>query len=132
MESNSHLATIKNTLLLFMAIVIVMIIKELSGLLIPLAFALFIGILLSPIIEFLERKKWPYTISITVITIFTVAFLFLVGAIIMDTGAQIAEEKDVLLSQVTVKLDGILASVNYLPGFDTIESEGFVSVLNTV
>jgi predicted PurR-regulated permease PerM len=57
MENKIHLVTIKNVLLFFMSIVIVMIIKELGALLIPLAFALFIGLLLQPVIEFLKKKK---------------------------------------------------------------------------
>lgn len=93
MENNIHLVTIKNILLFFMSIVVVMLIKELGGLLIPLAFALFIGLLLQPIIAFLNKKKWPDSVSITVITIITVGFLFLIGAIIKDTGVQIISEK---------------------------------------
>ena len=132
MDSNNTLSSIKNTLLFFMAIVIILIIKELAGLLIPLAFAIFVGILLQPIIAFFDRKKWPYSVSISLITIMTLAFIFLVGVIVADTGAQIVAEKDKLLAQINVRLDGILAQLNHLPGFDTIEAESITDVINKV
>jgi len=132
MENNIHLITIKNTLLFFMSIVLVMIIKELSGLLIPLAFALFIGLLLQPIIEFLRRKSWPYSVIITSITIITIGTLFLIGVIIKDTGVQIVSEKDILLEQISIKLDGIIESVDHLPGLESLEADGFVSLLNRI
>lgn len=132
MDNNIHLVTIKNVLLFFMSIVIIMIIKELSALLIPLTFAFFIGLLLQPIIEFLNTKKWPYSVSITVITIITIGFLFLIGAIINDTAVQIVSEKKVLLDQVSVKLDAIIDDIDHLPGFESLEAEGFVSILRRV
>jgi AI-2 transport protein TqsA len=132
MENNTHLVTIKNVLLFFMSIVLVMIIKELAALLIPLAFALFIALLLQPIIEYLRRKRWPYTVIITTITIITIGTLFLIGAIIKDTGIQIVSEKDVLLEQVSDKLDGIIDSVDHLPGLESLKADGLVSLLNSV
>jgi len=129
MENSTHLVTIKNVLLLFLAIVVTMIIKELGALLIPLTFALFIGLLLQPIIEFLKRKKWPYSLSITLITIFTIGLLFLIGIIIKDTGTQLINEKEELLDQVSVKLDGVIKTLDHLPGFESLGSEGFVSTL---
>ncbi len=132
MDSNPNLVTIKNTLLFFMAIVVILIVKELAGLLIPLAFALFIGILLQPVIAYFERKKWPYSVSISVITILTLGFLFLVGALVVDTGSQIVGEKDKLLGQINTRLDGILSQVEHLPGFDAIESESVTELLGKV
>ena len=85
MLPDNNIVTIKNILLLFMGIVIVLVIKELSALLIPLTFAIFIGILLQPVIAYLDRKGWPYMLSITVITVLTLGFVFLVGLIVFDT-----------------------------------------------
>jgi predicted PurR-regulated permease PerM len=71
-------------------------------------------------------------VSITLITIITIAFLYLIAAIIKDTGVQIINEKEVILDQVSVKLDGIIANVDHLPGFESLEADGFVSLINNV
>lgn len=129
-ENNSRV--IKNILLAFAAIVLVMIIMELSGLLIPLAFALFVGILLSPIIEYLEKKNWPYTVSISVISVLAIGFLFLIGLIIFDTSTQILSQKVKLLGQIEVKFEEILSHFEFIPGVEQMEADGFISVLNKV
>jgi len=128
----SHLKTIKNILMIFAAIVLIVLIKTLSGLLIPLAFALFIGILLSPVIEYLERKNWPYSISITVITIITLGFIFLIGLVVFDTGTQILGEKAKLLSQMEVRFEVILNQLDFIPGVKELEADGFTAALNRI
>ncbi len=130
MDSTSHLKTIKNTLLFFMTILVILIIKELSGLLIPLAFALFIGILLSPIIEYLSKRNWPYTVSITLITVVTIGILFLIGLVIADTATQLVAEKEKLLSQMEVRFERILQDLSFIPGAEELEADGFIAALN--
>ncbi|OEK00763.1 hypothetical protein BFP97_04240 [Roseivirga sp. 4D4] len=129
---NSDVRTIKNILMLFAAILLIVLIKTLSGLLIPLAFALFIGILLSPIIEYLEKKKWPYTVSITMITVLTLGFMFLIGLVIYDTGSQILDEKTKLLAQVEARFEVILSQLEFIPGVKELEADGFTAALNRI
>lgn len=129
---NSDLRTIRNTMLIFAAILGIIIIKTLSGLLIPLAFALFIGILLSPIITYLEKRKWPYTVSITLITVLTLGFIFLIGLIVYDTGLQILDQKEKLLSQIDVRFQEILAGLSFIPGISSLETGGFIETINDV
>ena len=126
----TNIRSIKNILLFFMAIVGVFLIKTLSGLLIPLAFALFIGLLLEPLIQFLTKKGWPYSISISVITVLTLGFLFLVGLIVFDTAGQIIDEKNKLLGQIDLKFEEILANLSFIPGVDTLETDGLIETLN--
>lgn len=129
---NSDIRIIKNALLFFAAILCIIIIKTLSALLIPLTFALFIGILLTPIISFLERKKWPYTVSITLITIFTLGFLFLIGVIVVDTGQQIYDQKEKLLTQMNDKLDEVMSGLDFIPGISQFENDGIIDALNNM
>jgi len=129
---NADLRVVKNILLIFAAIVGIMIIKTLSSLLIPLAFALFIGILVSPIITYLEKKKWPYTVSITLITILTLGFLFLIGLIVYDTGVQIADQKDKLLMQIDARFQDILSGLSFVPGASSLQTQGFIDSINKV
>jgi len=135
MNSNtldSNVRSIKNVLLFFLAIIVIFLIKTLSGLLIPLAFAIFIGLLLEPIIQFLTKKDWPYTISITVITVLTLGFLFLVGLIVFDTAGQIFQEKGKLLFQINQKFEEILAELSFIPGVSTLETDGLIETLNNL
>lgn len=130
--TDSSLRTIKNILILFAAILVIVIIKTLSGLLIPLAFALFTGILLSPIIEFLEKKNWPYSISISVITILALGFIFLIGVLMVDTGNQIFAEKDKLLDQIEIRFESILSQFEFIPGVEEMEADGLINTLKQV
>lgn len=125
-----NVRAIKNILLIFLAIIGVIIVKTLSGLLIPLAFAFFIGLLLEPIIQYLSKKNWPYSISIIVITILTIGFIFLIGLIVVDTGTQIVAEKNKLLGQIDQKFENILASLNFIPGIESLETDGLINTLN--
>ncbi len=129
---NSDIRIIKNILLVFAAILGIMIIKTLSSLLIPLAFAVFIGILLSPIISYLDKKKWPYTFSISLITIVTLGFIFLIGLIVYDTGLQIVEQKDKLLLQIDSKFQEILSGLEFIPGVANLETGGFIQMINNI
>ena len=128
----SSVRSIKNTLLIFLAIVGVIIIKTLSGLLIPLAFALFIGLLLEPLIQYLRKRGWPYSISITLITIITLGFIFLIGLIVFDTGAQIVDQKDKLLFQIDMKFEEILTGLSFIPGVNAFETDGLIETLNNL
>lgn len=128
MESNVR--SIKNSLLFFSAILGVFLIKTLAGLLIPLAFAFFIGLLLEPLIQYLSKKGWPYSISIILISILTLGFLFLIGLIVFDTGAQIVAEKDKLLGQIDQKFESIIDSLSFIPGIDIVQTDGLIETLN--
>ena len=129
MLPDNNIVTIKNILLLFMGIVIVLVIKELSALLIPLTFAIFIGILLQPVIAYLDRKGWPYMLSITVITVLTLGFVFLVGLIVFDTGLQIVDQKDKLLTQIGNKLNSLVIQFESIPGFSALKERDFTETL---
>lgn len=128
----AEIRTIKNILLFLGAIVLTMLIKTLASLLIPLAFALFIGILLTPIINYLDSKNWPYSLSISVITLLTLGFMFLIGLLVYDTGIQIMEEKDKLFSQMEVKFDELLVNFEFIPGVERLEGQGLVKAINEI
>tara|TARA_R110001599_G_scaffold151792_3_gene336778 strand:+ start:11581 stop:12744 length:1164 start_codon:yes stop_codon:yes gene_type:complete len=129
MLPDNDIVTIKNILLLFMGLVIVLVIKELSALLIPLTFAIFIGILLQPVIAYLDKKNWPYMLSIIVITVLTLGFVFLVGLIVFDTGLQIADQKDKLLTQIGNRLNDLVIQFENIPGFSALKERDFKETL---
>jgi len=126
-----HLVTIKNILLVFLAFVIIYLLFVLSTLLMPLALALFIAIVLQPALLWFERKKWPYALSLTVVSASTLGVLYLFGMLFYKTGQSIIEQKGYLLEQVNYKLKGIIEWVNTLPGVQ-FNSDDIVGVLSSI
>ncbi len=94
-----------------------------ANLLIPLALALFIAILLQPVLAWFERKNIGFGVSLSVISISTLSALALFGVLVYQTGRSLMKEKDKLLSQINIKLSTIIDKLNTLPGVDLQSSE---------
>lgn len=127
MEKN--IKTIKNILSILLAILTIYLLTVLSSLLIPLALALFIAILLQPTLAWFEKKKWPFTLSLTAISVTTLSVLWLFGVLFYKTGQGIVNEKELLLGQIQGKLHGIMVWVNTLPGVH-INTQDIISTLS--
>ena len=84
--------TIRNLLMFFAGLVLLYLLKVLSHLLIPLFLAMFIAMLLQPIMAFLERKKVPFGISLAMIWIVISAILFGIGTIIRQIPTVFSKE----------------------------------------
>ncbi|MDH3710726.1 MAG: AI-2E family transporter [Cyclobacteriaceae bacterium] len=123
-----ELRNIQAILWIFLSIMLVYLASVMANLLIPLALALFIAILLQPVLAWFERKNVGFGISFTVITISTISALTLFGIIVYQTGRSLMEEKDKLLGQINVKLSSILERLNTLPGVQ-LESADIVDKL---
>jgi len=108
----TDLKTIKIVLLFLGGILVIYLIYLLSSLLIPLAMALFLAILLQPVLAWFERKKWPFALSLSAISVSSLTFLALFGILIYQTGVSLVEEKDKLLGQINIKLDSLFAWFN--------------------
>ena len=126
MENN--LKTIKNILIFFTSILIALLLSVLSNLLIPLALALFFAILLQPILAWFERKKWPFGLSLLVISLTSISTVSLVGLMIYQTAVSLVNQKEKLLSQINVKLQGILDWVYQVSGLK-INSDDIITGL---
>jgi len=114
--SSSDIRTIRNILLAFAGVLIIYMMKVLSSLLIPFILALFIAILLQPVLALLDRKKVPFSLSLGLISVFTIGIMFLLGLIVVKTGQSIYAEKDFLINQVVVKLKFMIDSINNMTG----------------
>lgn len=100
----------------FLAVLVAYLLSILSGLLIPLALALFLAILLEPVLAWFERKKIGFGISLSVISITSLSALGLFGIMVFQTGKSLMQEKEKLLSQINDKLSNVLERVNNIPG----------------
>ena len=113
-----EIRSINAILLVFLGILLIYLISEMANLLIPLALALFIAILMQPILAWFERKNINFGISFAFISISTLSLLAAFGLIVYQTGRSLMQEKDKLLGQIDIKLSAILERLNQLPGVD--------------
>ena len=116
MENN--LKTIKNILIFMTSILIAFLLQKLSNLLIPLALALFFAVLLQPILAWFERKKWPFGLSLAVISLTSISTVALIGLMIYQTGVSLVKQKDKLLGQINIKLQDILDWEQQITGIE--------------
>ncbi len=112
----NDLRSIKTVLWFFFAVLVAYLLSILSGLLIPLALALFLAILLEPVLAWFERNSIGFGISLSVISITSLSALGLFGMLVYQTGKGLMQEKEKLLSQINDKLSHVLDRVNNLPG----------------
>ena len=113
-----EIRNISAILWVFLAILVIYLMQEMANLLIPLALALFIAILMQPILAWFERKHIGFGVSFAFISISTLSLLAVFGLIVYQTGRSLMQEKDKLLDQINVKLSAILESLNRIPGVE--------------
>ncbi|MBE2189677.1 MAG: AI-2E family transporter [Candidatus Kapabacteria bacterium] len=106
--------TIKNILILFLAIVIFYILNELASIILPLVLALLGAIVMQPFIDFLLKRKIPKLFILPTVSIISLAVLFGIFLIVSDTVSSIVEQQEYLLSRLLSKLDGLLTWTNHV------------------
>jgi predicted PurR-regulated permease PerM len=131
MSVENDLRVVKNLLWFFFAVLVAYLLSILAGLLIPLALALFLAILLQPVLAWFERKNIGFGISLSVISITSLSGLALFGMLVYQTGKSLMEEKEKLLSQINAKLSVLLERVNHIPGV-YVESSDIVDNLSSL
>ncbi len=109
---------IKNLLIFLSSIVIAYLLKVLSYMFIPLVLAIFIAIVLYPILTWFRNRRIPFWASIVII--FVVGFFLLngVGNVIIDTVSDIIADKDHLYAQIQHKATPFFAYIKDLTGID--------------
>ncbi|MCI5056345.1 MAG: AI-2E family transporter [Flavobacteriales bacterium] len=124
-----NLNTIKNVLLLFAVILVLYLVKVLATLLIPLALALFVALLLQPLIAWFQSKNWPLGWTIVAISLMTTSALGLLGLMFANTGGKFIAEKDNLLQMINDKLDIVFVYVEQWTGekLSLLDIETYVS-----
>lgn len=123
------LRTVKNLLSFLVGALIIYFVSLLSSMLIPLVLALFMAILLQPIMAWFEKKHLPLGVSLIAITLSSITALSLVGVIIYGTYKELVNEKEKLLGEISQKLDGILVWVNQLSGLE-LDAKGAIEMIS--
>ena len=112
-----HSKTIRNILLILLIIVVFAVLKELSGLLIPLVLAGLLTILNLPLVNFLEKRRIPRFLITLLVAILTLAILWLVVTMISGTVEQLIRDQDFLASQFSIRVNAALIWIgDTIPG----------------
>lgn len=107
-----------NRLLTIILLVVIgfWLLTTLSNLLIPLVLALFLVMVLQPILSFLNRKKFPNWLSVSIVSIITLLLLFSFVTIISSTASQVADHGKEFVDRLAEKLTMSLDWFNNLVG----------------
>lgn len=124
-----ELHTIKNILLVFLAILFAYILRELSPIFIPLAFAFFIAILLYPLLDWFRERNVPFALSLTLILICAFFILNAFGNVVYDMAMTILSEQDKFLAQMKHKFEPWMGLTKRLTGVDLKNYSGGFSGL---
>jgi len=116
MEKDS--AIIKTILGIFLAILLIYLLYILSSIFIPLTLAIFIALLMQPILQWLKDRKVPYVAGGFIIFAGATVIIMGIGQVILSTGQAFYQEKDKLGEQIVAKLSGLKALLEKIPGFD--------------
>lgn len=111
--SNKDIIAIRRILTYFAGLTILYLIYLLQKVLIPFVLALFIALLVYPILKFLDKRKVPIWLSIAMIWVVIIASIFFLGWVFYSTGLSFYEQRDVLFLQLQHKLNDIIAYANH-------------------
>jgi len=122
--------SVRNILLIMLIILIFIVLKELSGLLIPLVLAGLLTILNLPLVGYLERKRVPKFIITLVVSILTLAILWLIFTMISGTVQQIIDDREFLARQFSKRINSAVQWIGaVIPG---VNVETLSTQLNNV
>lgn len=105
------LKSIKTFLSIIVIFLVTYSISLLSAILIPLALALFIVLLIEPVLHWLVSKKINFTFSVIIILVISIYTINGVGSIIYSTGQSIVDQQDKLYSQLVARMSPVLVWV---------------------
>lgn len=129
---NKDIATIRMILIFFSAIMVLFLLFLLQDILIPLMLAMFIALLLQPVLAWFESKKIPLWLSVSIIWCIIIGLFAVIAIVIYKTGIQIFSEKTVIYEQFKIKLSGLLDLYNNITGKE-LDVEGTIdNILSNV
>ncbi len=123
--------TSKNILLIFLFVLIFYLLSVLSSLLLPLAIAFLMASLFSPLITFLSKKKIPNFIILPLISVITLAVLYGIANIIIETVDAISLQQDYLLVRLQSKFQSLVLWLNDISGTD-LSQASFIEELESL
>lgn len=127
------LRQIKLILSIFLAMVVLYLMRELSDIIVPLIFALFFAVLLQPLVQFIERYI-PTNLAVAVTTVLTIAIFFFIGFGLYNVVQALVQNSDTILDNITTVVRPFVNSYTTYFGVTFQAGElrdGLVSLLQT-
>ncbi len=121
-EMERSLRHIKAIMLIFLAIAILYLMRELSNLLVPLFFALFFAVLFQPLVH-LFRRFLPISVSIALTTLTTMLFFFFVGFGLYNVIQAFAQNSETILTSISTEIRPLINEYGKYFGFTFQEGE---------
>jgi predicted PurR-regulated permease PerM len=103
--------SIRNALVILTVVVVFAVLRELSGLLIPLVLAALLTVLGLPLVSFLDKRRVPGFFITLIVAAATLALVFLVVTLISATVQQLVTDQAVLARQFSRKINIALAAL---------------------
>ena len=117
--------TIKISLLIIVAVVVLFVLRLFSFIFIPFFLALFIAMLLLPVLNWFERKKIPNWLGIIIIFIISILFIWLNVIVIRNTSVELLRSKDEIIVEASHKINPLLMKIQHFLGIESIhEAKG--------
>ncbi|PKL79233.1 MAG: hypothetical protein CVV25_08675 [Ignavibacteriae bacterium HGW-Ignavibacteriae-4] len=112
MNTESHLNSIKNILFAFLFVLVMYLLKELSGILVPLALAILIALMFQPLVGFLQKFKAPKWLIFPTVTIITLLIVFAIYSILNEAVQSIIENQDFLIEKLNMRIKNVVVWIN--------------------
>ncbi|MCB0701705.1 MAG: AI-2E family transporter [Candidatus Kapaibacterium sp.] len=112
MNNESQLNSIKNILFVFLFVLVMYLLKELSGILVPLALAILIALMFQPLVGFLQRFKAPKWLIFPTVTLITLLVVFAVYSILNEAIQSIIENQDFLVEKLNMRIKNVVVWIN--------------------
>ena len=111
---------IKVSLLIIASVVILFVLQLFSFVFIPFFMALFIAILLLPVLNYFESKKIPNWLGVIIIAATTILFLWFNLIILKTTIIELLQSKDELLISANAKINPLLIKIQHFLGIESV------------
>ena len=109
---DKELRTIRVVLVAIFSIILLYLIADLAPLIVPFALALFLSVLVEPLLRWFEKRRLPYGLSLAIVWLSTLGFLWIIGTVVFKTAQNLIGQKEIMIIQLNKKLTPIFAWVN--------------------
>ncbi len=111
---------IKISLLIIASVVVLFILRLFSFIFIPFFLALFIAILLLPILNWFESKKIPPWLGIIIIVVASALFIWINVIVLQKTSVELYQSKAEILAEANYKINPLLIKVQHFLGIESV------------
>lgn len=111
---------IKVSLLIIASVVILFVLRLFSFIFIPFFLALFIAILLLPILNWFESKKIPNWLGIVIIIVVSVLFIWINGIVLQKTSVELYHSKEEIITKAGEKINPLIIKIQHLMGIESV------------